>query len=168
MELIITNRKGEKFTVLYDECDKGLIDSHNWYVDSKMNVWTAIRVVVGKWKRVTLHRMIFGLFDPSVYVDHIHHNRLDNRRSELRICNAQQSVRNRRSNKNSKSKYLGVTIQFNKRKDGGITGPYYRAGIGIDRKYIKLGYFKTEEEAARAYDEAARIHFKEFANVNFS
>ena len=167
MELIITNWKGEKFTVLYDECDKDLIAAHKWYVDKKMRVWTSIRVRVGKWRTDSLHRMIFGLTDPSVYVDHIHHNRLDNRRSELRLCNAQQSVRNRKKNKNASSKYLGVTVQFNKRKDGGLKGPYYRAGIGVDNKYIKLGYFKSEELAAKAYDDAAKIHFGEFANLNF-
>jgi hypothetical protein len=37
-------------------------------------------------------------------------------------------------------------------------------GVRINR-YV--GTYDTEEDAARAYDEAARLHFEEFARLNF-
>lgn len=43
----------------------------------------------------------------------------------------------------------------------------WRAYISIDRRQISLGYFATEEEAARAYDAAAVEAWGEFAWLNF-
>lgn len=37
----------------------------------------------------------------------------------------------------------------------------------MNGKQTYLGSFFTEEEAARKYDEFARIHHGEFANLNF-
>lgn len=166
MELVVTNRKGEKFTVLYDECDHELIKSHKWHIDTNGNVGTWIKYD-GKWKRKMLHRLIFDLTDPDIVVDHIHHNRLDNRRSELRVCKQYENQRNRRAKKNGGSKFLGVYIARVKNKDGGIKSERFVAGIGINRKYKTIGTFKTEEDAARAYDREAKIYFGEFANLNF-
>jgi hypothetical protein len=88
-------------------------------------------------------------------VDHIDHNGLNNQKSNLRICTLAENRRNRRAR--GKSKYLGVYY------DNG----YIRAVISVNGIQKRLGYFKIEETAAMAYDKAATIYHKEFANLNF-
>jgi hypothetical protein len=57
------------------------------------------------------------------------------------------------------SKYRGVNWHKNSNK--------WKAQIAYDGKQHSLGYFEDEEEAARAYDRAARAHRGEKALLNF-
>ena len=47
------------------------------------------------------------------------------------------------------------------------TYSYIVAYIRVNGKQIFLGNFSNKVEAANAYDDAARIHFGEFARTNF-
>lgn len=62
-----------------------------------------------------------------------------------------------------------MTKHINKRetKNGITTITYWLARIKTDSENKKLGYFKTPEEAAMAYDLAAIAYHGEFANINF-
>ena len=113
----------------------------------------------GSKETVRLHRMVVGA-KPGELVDHINGDGLDNRLENLRICNAQENSRNTKGWRKSSSTFKGVSLH---RASGGK----WRALIGVGGKSIYLGIFNSEEEAARAYDEAARHHFGEFANLNF-
>lgn len=139
---------------LIDDEDFDLVSQYHWYFDGKYakTCWDK----QGKTYYLRMHRLILGLTNPKIDTDHINHNKLDNRRSNLRICNRAENLRNRKAH--GKSKYLGVFYNHNK---------YITAQIRANGRTIHLGTFDTEEEAAMAYDNAARKYHKEFANLNF-
>jgi hypothetical protein len=90
--------------------------------------------------------------------DHINGNRLDNRRSNLRLVTHQQNQWNRRKKANATSKYIGVTADSGK----------WRARIhDLSGRLIGLGYYDKEETAARVYDKAALEMRGEYARLNF-
>ena len=105
-----------------------------------------------------MHRAVLGLrYRDGRYADHINHNTLDNRKSNLRICNCSQNNGNMRP-KNHSSKYKGVSWF----KAGGN----WTAQIKVNYKKIHLGYFKDEWSAAEAYNKKALELFGEFALLN--
>lgn len=110
-------------------------------------------------KSIKIHRLILGIDNSSVPVDHVDGNRLNNRRYNLRVSDNQLNSRNRSNRKDSKVGYKGVTIT----KEGN-----YMARIQIDlNKRLCLGRFSTPEEAALTYDFNALKYFGNFARFNF-
>lgn len=104
--------------------------------------------------------MIGRSLNTHEHVDHINHNGLDNRRSNLRLSTPRENLQNQLIQKRTKtSKFKGVSWY----KDGSK----WRAYIYINYKQIHLGFFGDETEAARAYDQAASRLFKEYCNPNF-
>jgi hypothetical protein len=109
---------------------------------------------------IGMHRRILGL-PPGKYpeVDHINHDRLDNRRSNLRLANRDQQMHNRKPNGTSKSsRFKGVS--WNKARQRWV------ASITANGRRRYLGSFDIEEDAARAYNEAAIEMWGEFAYPN--
>lgn len=102
-----------------------------------------------------MHRFLTGW----QMVDHINGDGLDNRRSNLREATSAQNNANAQMNYNNTAGYKGVSRV--KRS------PNWRACIRISGKTRHLGMFPTAEDAARAYDAAARIVHGEFARLNF-
>jgi len=119
-----------------------------------------VTVGVNKRKLFSLHRVLFG--NPPGLVDHKNGDTLDNRRSNLRLATRiQNNVNQKKMTGSSSSIFIGVTRR----------GEKWKAQIGFTRggkrQGVSLGYFSTEEQAARAYDESAKRHYGEFANLNF-
>lgn len=110
------------------------------------------------WKVGRMHRFIMNC-PKDMQIDHINHNPLDNRKSNLRICTITQNLYNRRRKPHpkTKSRFLGVYPSLSK----------WQATIGVNYKRIYLGTYQTQEEAAKAYDVAAEKYFGEYANLNF-
>lgn len=107
------------------------------------------------------HRVAFAIMTGRTpdMIDHVNHNRADNRWCNLREADATKNARNTSSNLGSTSKYLGVF--YEKRRSRWV------AKIKHDGRIVSLGQYHTEHEAARAYDAKAKEVFAEFANLNF-
>lgn len=105
-----------------------------------------------------LHREIMNPPDGFV-VDHRKGNSLDNRRANLRIATQSENMQNRRKKANASSRFIGVC--FKKREY------LWVAQIKYKKKRVWLGRFENEEDAARAYDAAAKKYYGEFARLNF-
>jgi hypothetical protein len=109
-------------------------------------------------KTVQMHSLIL----PSAsWIDHINGNGLDNRRSNLRPASPLENARNRRARRDSGTGFKGVG------RNKSTNRPWYASISLPGGRRIYLGGHATPEEAARAYDAAAREHFGEFARLNF-
>lgn len=107
-------------------------------------------------RQFRLHMHDLVSFPPEgLDMDHIDRNGLNNCRSNLRHANKMQRVANRPAT--SKTGYKGIVKRPNGR---------WEAKIGIHKKRIHLGSFKTAENAATAYNFAAEELFGEFARFN--
>lgn len=104
MKLYITNG-----TVLLDDEDVELVSQYNWHVNDKgYAVWRGIKD--GKKQTIRMHRLIMNTPD-GMDTDHINHNRLDNRRANLRICD-------RKTNLNNGSKVLDAKGYYYEKQRG--------------------------------------------------
>lgn len=112
-------------------------------------------------KNIKMHRQILNLLDKPQEVDHINHNPLDNRRSNLRGCSSSQNKANLRLRKDSSSGFKGIKYH----KDCFRRKPW-EVRIVVNGLRVSLGYFFTKEQAALAYNESAVKVYGEFACLN--
>jgi len=105
---------------------------------------------------IYMHRQILSARKGTV-VDHINHDTLDNRRSNLRECSDGENKCNRLRQKNI-SGFKGVS-------PGDKAGTWY-VRIAKNKKQFCLGTFTNIVDAARKYDEAAKELHGEFALLN--
>lgn len=106
---------------------------------------------------VYMHRVIM-LTPKGLYTDHVNHNKLDNRKENLRICSNKENCRSSILNKNNTSGYKGVS--FN--KHAGL----WRAYIMVDYKEVHLGLYKNPIDAAIEYNKKAIEYFGNYALLN--
>jgi hypothetical protein len=141
-----------------DEEDAGLVSGFTWRTNH--NGYATAYGGGGRANKshVFMHRLI-AKPPPGKVIDHIDGNALNNRRSNLRVCTQAENCRNTKRRPGGHSALKGVTRFTTKR----LKKWYWKAYIA--GKHI--GYFDTEVEAARAYDEKARILFGQFARLNF-
>ncbi len=154
---ISTPKHPDAFT-LVDDGDFELLSQWKWHiVEDKWNVY-ACRTARPSHKHILMHRQIMCC-PKGKLIDHVDHDGLNNQRSNLRICTSSQNQMNSKKQADRTSKFKGVTLR-NKPTP-------WLAGCKKDGKRHNLGHFKTEIEAAKAYDKKAKELFGEFARLNF-
>lgn len=145
---------------LVDDEDYERVNQYKWYAcfQKKRNIFNACRKF--NQKNIYLHQYIMDTQGKGhgYSIDHIDHNPLNNQKSNLRVCDNSENIRNQRIKENSTSGYKGVFLTKNKKR--------YVATIGFNNKKIHVGTFNSPIEAALAYNKKALELFGEFAYLN--
>lgn len=145
---------------LVDDADFDHLSQWKWHVRRQGEQWYASRNVHradGRRTTLNMHRAIVDAGE--LEVDHIDGNGLNNVRANLRVCTPDQNKRNVLLRSVATGRFKGVTP----RKSKGD----WQARISINGKKKHLGVFADEIDAAKAYDAAARVHYGEYARLNF-
>lgn len=152
------------FVALVDDRDYAELSRHKWQAQENGRRVYATRNghrLGDDGKRIRtkvyMHREIMG--NALFHVDHRDGDGLNNQRSNLRLATRTENQGNVKIRSSNTSGYRGVSWEANARK--------WRAGIGRNGKRSYIGLFSSAEDAARAYDDAARQYFGEFATLNF-
>jgi len=146
ISIIIANKNQE---ILVDDDKYHELIQYKWRIDNN-------GYALGKTdKLIRMHRYLLQPKADEI-IDHINHNRLDNRISNLRICNSQINNHNKKKRNNLTSKYIGV----HKRQDK------YIARINKDGKQTYIGIYASELDAVKAYNKIAFEIYGEYANLN--
>lgn len=152
-------------SVIVDDEDFDFLNQWKWFAHKRRTKYYASRTVwisddqgMKKSHTISMHRVIMGVSDANVLVDHRNMDSLNNQKSNLRTCNISQNNANIKSRKNSTSKYLGVHRIKNTTK--------WIAQVRKNNVSHSLGRFETEELAAIAYNKKAVELHGEFANIN--
>lgn len=104
-----------------------------------------------------LHRLVMNVLNnPNVEIDHIQHNKNDNRKEKMRIVNTTQNMMNKSLMSNNLSS--GITgVTWNKKKNK------WQAYISFYGKTLRLGLFDNIEDAMRVRKNAEDKYFKEYS-----
>lgn len=145
---------------LVDDEDYDWLNQWKWYICTQKKTSYVLRIK--ERKTILMHRQIMNA-QKGELIDHKDGNGLNNQKSNLRKCTRSQNNANRHSF--GSSKYLGVCKATH--TDNGKIYIYWHANIKKNQEPICLGIFKSEIDAAKAYDKKAKELHGEFARLNF-
>lgn len=159
-EYIINSRKYGKQVVLLDDEDYERVIKEKYSLsvtyDKTINgFYVAFTAKPKNSSSRLLHRYLMKP-KKGMTVDHLNRNPLDNRRCNLRICTQFENNQNQKANTSGK-----VGVSYSK------TDKKYVAYIRVNRKQIRLGAFKTFEEAVKCRIQAEEKYFPNSKEVRF-
>lgn len=144
--------------VLIDNEDYQIASLFSWHLNINGYASTSIKSMDKNVYTVPMHRLIMGLnVKDGIQVDHIDGDRGNNTRNNLRVCMKHENAKNRLKNKNNTTGFKGVHFFEGK----------YVAQVYANKKRIYLGRFDSAEQAHKAYCDAAKIHYGDFASGDF-
>ena len=156
---------GKGAFALIDEEDLARVLAHgSWHaVTIKGQTYAAHEHWIGKYKkpqrrRIFLHRFIMNAA-PGQMVMHRNGVGLDCTKGNLRFGTHQENGASHRRKQGATSRFRGVSRHIGR-------GKPWQAFIMVAGVSKYLGRFDTEEEAAKAYNQNALLHFGEHASLN--
>jgi hypothetical protein len=157
-EIELIGKRGAGKVALVDDDDYEHLSRFKWYALKGWNTFYAFRNIKredGKWRLLFMHREIVNT-PKGILTDHKDHNGLNNQKRNLRNCTNQENQYNQRA-RGCSSKYKGVSSLGR--------GKGWRATIKKGET-LHIGSYRTEQDAALAYNKKAVELFGEFANLN--
>ncbi len=153
---------GGKYATIDDE-DFSFLSRFRWIYSNKE---VFITMLAGRMKYISIPAWCFIIKPISGnYILYKNKNPLDLRKENIYFGRAPERNHRRKKNKTQKgvvcsSKHKGVSRRM------GHSVKIWSANIGKEGKVYHLGYFKTQKEAARAYNKKAIELYGEFAYQN--
>ena len=135
-----------------DTGDYETVKRYCWHVDAQGYITGRVRG-----RDITLHRFLLGAKDGDI-IDHISHNKRDDRKGNLRIVGQSRNMQNSKLSKANKSGVTGVSWFERDQK--------WRASITVNYKAYNLGTYDTFEEAVAARKAAEEKYFGEYSYDN--
>jgi len=145
-----------EISVLVDDADYEKVSKIKWHLSKRGYTQTFING-----KRIYLHRMIMWneikKSNFSLVVDHINHDPLDNRKSNLRLVTKSQNSANKIVKNYYGFRGIAYSLKYNS----------WYAKISINGKTVTDYPYNTAEDAAKAYDRLAKKYHGCAAVLNF-
>lgn len=139
--------------ILVSDEDWHMLMKYKWYIGESISS----KYPLNNYNK-RMHVVLIANDDQDKVIHHKNSNTLDNRRENLAIVSRSVNAHQRKKRKNASSKYFGVCFQKNMNK--------WTAEVRKERQRYRLGFFSSEHDAARAYNEKVKELFAEFANLN--
>ena len=108
--------------------------------------------------KMLLHRLVMRISKDGHEVDHINRNKLDNRKSNLRLVDRTRNLVNSGLRRNNTTGFKGVCWSKNAKK--------YFVQLSKHNKKVYTGYFIDKVEAAKKYDQKAKEFYGDYAVTN--
>lgn len=147
----------EKVTIV-DDCDYDKFNDVGWSINFHGYAVSKNRDINNN--LLFLHREILGISNTDLITDHINHNKLDNRKCNLRICTKLDNNKNvkKKTDRKYSSIYKGVFWCSHTNR--------WRVNIISNGIRVFVGYYNLEVHGAIAYNEAALRYHGEYACLN--